>query len=340
MNLDPTAAERKKDHIELAFQAQVASGALDGRFFYEPMLAPHPSAGSFPTTDFLGKKMRLPIWVSSMTGGTELARRINQNLAQAVGEFGLGMGLGSCRQLLFSDDFFGDFDVRNLLGDQPFFANLGVAQVEQLLEKNEIWRVEKMLEKLRADGLIIHVNPLQEAMQPEGDAFKWPPIETIRLFLAKTQGKIAVIVKEVGQGFGPASLAELLKLPLAAIDFAAAGGTNFSKLELLRAEPERKNVFEKMTAVGHSALEMLAFLEAEKEKLGDHCLVKNVIVSGGVADFLDGFFYVKKAHIPAVYGQASKLLLHAQGDYEQLKKYIEAQKRGLELAEAFLRPVF
>ena len=93
---------RKKDHIDLAFQSRTMSGELDRRFNYEPLMARHPSK-DLPVLPMLGKQMRAPIWVSSMTGGTELAGKINRNLARVCHEFGLGMGLGSCRPLLESD---------------------------------------------------------------------------------------------------------------------------------------------------------------------------------------------------------------------------------------------
>lgn len=201
---DPTAAERKKDHIELAFKSRIAAEGLDPRFYYEPLLAPHPTSGSLPPVSFLGKTLRLPIWVSSMTGGTAMARIINHNLAKACGAFGMGMGLGSCRQLLYSDEYLPDFDVRDLMGSEvPLFANLGVAQIEQLMENQELERIPILLKKLRADGLIIHVNPLQEALQPEGDVFRLSPLEVIKTVLNTFDALI--IVKEVGQGMGPES---------------------------------------------------------------------------------------------------------------------------------------
>lgn len=332
---DPTAVSRKKDHIELAFKSRVEAGELDGRFYYEPLLAAHPAPGSLAPFSFLGKTLRAPMWVSSMTGGTALANVINHNLARACAEFGLGMGLGSCRQLLYSDEFLPDFDVRDAIGpDLPLFANLGVAQIEQLIEKKETERIPALLQKLRADGLIVHVNPLQEAMQPEGDVFKRPPVEIIEELLQLFDLKL--IVKEVGQGFGPESLRALLQMPIEAIEFAAAGGTNFAKLELLRSDPVKQMIFEKIAAVGHSAEEMLGFVNQIKTELGERCKVQHLIISGGVRDFLDGYFLVKKSAIPAVYGQASGFLRHARGEYAELQTFVQAQVRGLELAQAFL----
>ena len=332
---DPTAESRKKDHIDLAFKSQVLRGELDSRFYYEPLLAAHPKAGSLPEFKFLGKNFRVPLWVSSMTGGTALANAINKNLARACAEFGMGMGLGSCRQLLFSDEFLGDFAVRKHIGDQPLFANLGIAQLENLIAENGLWRIKEMLKKLEADGLIVHVNPLQEAMQPEGDVFKKSPIETINTLLDKLDNPL--IVKEVGQGFGPESLRSLLQLPLAAIEFAAAGGTNFAKLELLRDLPEKQAIFKGIAAVGHSAEEMVFWVNQLLAELGEKVKAHHLIISGGVQDFLDGYYLTQRSAMPAVYGQASAFLRHAQGDYDSLQTHVQAQVRGLELANAFLR---
>ena len=331
---DPTAADRKRDHIELAFKSQVPN--LDRRFSYEPLFAAHPERGTLKPFDFLGKTVKTPMWVSSMTGGTALARTINRNLATAAAEFGFGMGLGSCRQLLYSDETFEDFNVRPILGDGvPLFANLGIAQLELLIDRNETFLIRKMVEKLHADGLIIHINPMQEWLQPEGDRFKRAPLQTIETLLQTLD--CPLIVKEVGQGFGKETLKKLFELPLAAIDFAAAGGTSFSMLELLRGSDFRKDTFGGLAAIGHSAVEMVGFTNEIMEELGDRRRCGQVIVSGGIQDFLDGFYCVKKLPIPAVYGQASAFLKHAQGDYATLRTFVDAQIQGLELAEAFLK---
>ena len=331
---DPTATDRKRDHIDLAFRSQIV--ALDSRFSYEPLFSAHPPQGSLKPFEFLGKTLKTPMWVSSMTGGTEKARTINANLARAAGDFGFGMGLGSCRQLLYSDEHFQDFNIRSLLGDaQPFFANLGIAQLELLIDRKELHLIDKMIDKLRADGLIIHVNPMQEWLQPEGNRFKRAPLETIETILQHVDYQ--VIVKEVGQGFGYESLKALFQLPLAAIDFAAAGGTSFSKLELLRGSDFQQEVYGGLSHIGHSAVEMVAFTNKIVAELGDKRRCPQVIVSGGIKDFLDGFYAIKTLSISSIYGQASTFLKYAQNDYETLHTYIASQIRGLELAEAFLK---
>ncbi len=352
---DPTAASRKEDHIELAFRSQVDAMALDGRFYYEPLLAAHPVPGSLPAVAFGEKQMKAPLWVSSMTGGTEKAYTINQNLARACNEFGLGMGLGSCRPLLSGRERLKDFDIRPITGDEvPLYANLGVAQIQELFDAGREQEMRQMCDLLRADGLIIHVNPLQEAMQPEGDVFTESPLATVKATLAALPG-LPIIVKEVGQGMGPQSLAQLLRMPLLAIDTAANGGTNFSKLELLRSDDARREAFTPIVNVGHSAAEMVGWVndimekersQAPKEPLREaevasaQVQCKHLIISGGLRTFLDGYYLTEKSKLPAIYGQASAFLKYARGDYATLQRYVAAQIRGLELAKAYLRPRF
>lgn len=336
INADPGAETRKSDHIELAFASQVDAIQLDPRFSYEPILAAHPSQ-NLPQISFAGKVLRTPIWVSSMTGGTEKATIINANLARACQEFGMGMGLGSCRQLLDSNERLRDFDFRDIIGEnQPFYANLGIAQVEQLIRKKETDKILSLLEKLRADGLFLHVNPLQEWLQPEGDKIQKPPLETIQELLETTE--INIIVKEVGQGMGKQSLKALLSLPLQAIEFAAHGGTNFSKLELLRSTPEKQLIYQSIAKIGHSATQMVAFVnELLEEMPASEVQCQQFIISGGIKNFLDGHYVLEKINGKAVYGQASGLLKYAEGDYEQLQQFLISQIEGLKLAKAFFK---
>ncbi len=324
---------RKSHHIDLAFQSQVMN--VDGRFLYEPLLSAHPDAPLKPFS-FLNKTMRSPIWISSMTGGTAKANLINHNLAKACNEFGLGMGLGSCRIILNDDTYLKDFDLRDTIGEaQPFYANLGIAQLEELIQHQQLYKVDELIKKLRADGLIIHVNPMQEWLQPEGDRFKHPPLETIKRVI--DHANYPIIVKEVGQGMGYHSLKELFQLPIQAIDFGAHGGTNFAMLELLRSTPEYKDIFLPLAHVGHNAEEMVLFSNAILNELSSGALCSQVIISGGVKNFLDGYYFTQKINTPAVYGQASAMLTYAQHDYEGLHNYIASQIKGLELANAFLK---
>lgn len=326
--------DRKKDHINLALDSQTLKDEIDRRFWYEPLLSPHPTQLT-PFT-FLGKQFRAPLWVSSMTGGTQLAGKINSNLARACKEFGFGMGLGSCRIILRDNSHFADFDMRPLIGDDlPLYANLGIAQLEELVTSNQCHVANDLVKRLRADGLIIHVNPLQEWFQPEGDRLQHAPLYTIQKFLEKAE--FPVIVKEVGQGMGPQSLLQLMKLPLAAVEFASFGGTNFARMEMKRnPDADAASLFSPLTTVGVDAGDMLDAVNSLTGIKKD-ILCKEVIVSGGIKSFLDGFYYVRKSKLPAVYGQASSFLKFAREDYSSLQQYIQNQIKGLEMAYAYLQ---
>ncbi|MFT6334469.1 MAG: isopentenyl-diphosphate delta-isomerase [Halioglobus sp.] len=332
---DPTAESRKKDHIDLAFRSQVGHDLLDNRFYYEPILNGHPTEDTDISIQLLGKKFQTPIWVSSMTGGTELAKSINTNLAKACGEYGMGMGLGSCRSLLESDARIQDFDMRPLMNDQPLYANLGIAQIGELFASGKVNLILELVRKLQADGLIIHINPLQEWLQPEGDIYHESPLDLIKRTI-DLDDTLKIIVKEVGQGMGPKSLKALYELPIQAVDFAAGGGTNFAKLELHRASEEQKGRYTGLAQVGHSASEMVGLVNGLSDLYGDNFLCDETIISGGVVDYLDGYHLTQKLSGAAVYGQASGFLKHAMGEYETLQQHIESQIKGLQMAHQFL----
>ncbi len=332
MSKDPTAEQRKKDHIQLAFQSIVEG--QDPRFYYEPILSGFPKDDKAERLDFCGKQLQHPLWISSMTGGTEYAGKINKTLAQACHAFGLGMGLGSCRQLLESDSMLKDFAVRDHMPNSPLIANLGIAQMQELEDQKALDKVNSLVDKLDADGLFIHINPLQEWTQPEGDRYYRPPIETIQHCLDVFD--FPILVKEVGQGMGPASLRALLHMPLEAIELGAHGGTNFSLLELLRGNEVRKNSLKPVVSLGHSAKEMTHLINAITQEKPDNIKTKRVIISGGVKHFLDGYYFMELCRMPAMYAQASPMLKHALEGYDALEEYIRLQLEGLKMSNAFL----
>ncbi len=326
LSLSAELAGRKEAHIDLAARAQTGVSDVDGRFNYEPLFFTHPDPETTWPVKFLGHNLEAPIWISSMTGGTEFAKKINHNLAWLCGKYKLGMGLGSCRSLLHSDDTLDDFNVRSSLGDQPFFANLGMAQVEELVVQNKIDTIHEVVRKLEATGLIIHLNPLQEWFQPEGDRYTISPLETLKRFLDHCS--YPVIVKEVGQGLGPRSLKALLELPLKGIEFGAFGGTNFSLLENMRSQ---KNLIkEPFIQVGHTAHEMVSFLNA----LPVHG--QEFIISGGIKNVLDGFELKSTLKAPCVIGMAAAFLTPAIEGQETLEKYFLSLRESLLVARGIL----
>lgn len=332
---DKLTETRKLDHIELALSAQTKRVEVDDRFYYEPLFSSHPGAEMDISVDFLGKKMKAPLWVSSMTGGVGPAKHINQNLARLCREFQIGMGLGSCRVLLGSSSNFEDFNLRPIMGPElPLYANLGIAQIEQLLESRNEKKISDLVHKLDADGLIVHINPLQEWFQPEGDKLKFSPIDTLTRLCSRITTKI--IVKEVGQGLGPKSLKALLDLPIHAIELAAFGGTNFSKLELLRNKKGSQHGIgdEAFLKVGHTAPEMVYFLNSLLKSNPEY-QKKQIIISGGVLNILDGFYLRENLKFTSVIGQAKSFLAQAE-NYELLRHFTEGQVNGLKMAKAFL----
>lgn len=327
-------SQRKTDHINMAAQSKPDSQQPDERFYYEPLLDTHPT-GTTPVS-FLGKEMQFPLWISSMTGGSAEANKINHLLAEGCAEFGLGMGLGSCRTLLKSDEYFDDFNLRSIIGDAlPFFANLGIAQLEQMMANGEADRIHELVNKLRADGLFIHVNPTQEWLQPEGDLFQRPPIETIAELIEKVNGQYKLLVKEVGQGIGPESLEELLKLNIDGIEFGAFGGTNFATIEIMRNRGGHAKYMTTLANIGHNANQMVEMINEITMDHPVHC--KQLIVSGGIKNFLDGYYLTQKASLPAVYGMAGEALRHALTSKEDLFDFLKAEQEGFTYASAFLR---
>jgi isopentenyl-diphosphate Delta-isomerase len=326
--------DRKNDHLDLALSSQADILMADKRFSYEPLFGSF-SKGKIDPFKFLGKTMKNPIWISSMTGGATHARKINLNLARACREFGLGMGLGSCRILLEDETHLSDFDMRDEIGnDLPFYANIGIAQLERMVRDKEEDRISRLVEKLRADGVIIHINPIQEWLQKDGDVLMKSPLETIEKFLSSS--KLKVIVKEVGQGMGPESIRQLLELPVEALELAAFGGTNFAKVELKRNASSLKELYDPLSRIGHTAEEMIGIINRQaNSSVKTGC--RQIIISGGIRSFLDGYYLMSKCRFSSVYGQASGFLRYALGSYEELQRYISGQINGLIFARSFLK---
>ncbi len=334
--------DRKLDHLELTSRAQMDSTLRDDRFYYEPLF------GSFQNlsfkTEFLGKTLDYPLWISSMTGGTQKAFVINEKLAQVTCEFQLGMGLGSLRPLLTNLERLKDFDFRDVTGEErPLLGNLGIVQIDELIKNKSLDKIESLVKLLRLDGIFIHLNPLQELNQPEGDFLSRSAAEILEEF-CKTKPSYKVMVKEVGQGIGPKSLRFLLSLPIDGIEFAAFGGTNFAKLESLRSES--KNPYAEFSSVGVSAEQMIVHLsQLLKNNEPERFTCKNFILSGGVKNFLDGYYLMeffkkelgsKASQVNLVYGQAKAMLDQAELGNDVLQSYVRGQVQGLNMAKQFL----
>ncbi|MCC6956516.1 MAG: type 2 isopentenyl-diphosphate Delta-isomerase, partial [Anaerolineales bacterium] len=227
---------RKSDHIRINLEEDVRSGLTTGleRYRFRHRALPELDLDSVSLSqELFGRRLEAPILISSMTGGTQEAAAINQRLAQAAQQTGVAMGVGSQRAAIEQPEIAYTFQVRRDAPDVLLFANLGAVQLNYGYGLDECRRAVDMIE---ADALILHLNALQEAVQPEGDTrFKGLArrIEGVCKALP-----VPVIAKEVGWGFSEGDIRLLAEAGVAAIDVAGAGGTSWSQVEMHRAQTE------------------------------------------------------------------------------------------------------
>jgi isopentenyl-diphosphate delta-isomerase len=181
-------------------------------------------------TTFLGKQLLAPLLISSMTGGTEEAGIINQRLASVAQHYKIAMGVGSQRVVVEKPQVASTFAVRSRAPDILLFANLGAVQLNYDYGLDECLRLVDLLE---ADALILHLNPLQECIQPKGDTNFKGLLDKINHLCNKLQ--LPVIAKEVGNGISATMAEKLIAAGVTAIDVAGAGGTSWAKVESERA---------------------------------------------------------------------------------------------------------
>jgi isopentenyl-diphosphate delta-isomerase len=227
-------SSRKSDHIRISLEQDVDSalttGLEDYRFVHRAL--PELDLDEIDMSqELFGRSIQAPILISSMTGGTEEAGKINRVLAEAAEACGIAMGVGSQRAAIEHSELIPTFQIRSYAPHALLFANLGAVQLNYGYTIDECRRAVDML---AADALYLHFNALQEAVQPEGDtrfAGLAARVETICKQLA-----VPVIAKEVGWGFSKPDVRLLRDAGVAAIDVAGAGGTSWSQVEMHRAK--------------------------------------------------------------------------------------------------------
>lgn len=227
---------RKQDHIDINLredvQSLLASGFDDYHFDHNAL--PEIALETISTDcSFLGKNVKAPILISSMTGGTKEGLRINSNLAEAAQSRGIALALGSGRAGLDSEEAALTFKLRKWAPTSPIYANLGAIQLNYGCGVDECKRVVEMAE---ADALILHLNTLQEALQPEGQT-NFAGLEKKIEAVCKSIG-VPVIAKEVGWGINAKTAARLVNAGVRGIDVAGAGGTSWSEVEKHRNSSE------------------------------------------------------------------------------------------------------
>jgi isopentenyl-diphosphate delta-isomerase len=227
--------DRKAEHIRLALEdrMQLAARAFD-RYAFEHEALPDLDFDSIDVSvEFLGKRMRAPLLLSCMTGGTEIAARINRNLAQAAESRGVALGVGSQRKAIEDPSKADTFRVRDIAPTIPLLANLGAVQLNYGYSAAECLQAVSMI---GADALALHLNPLQEAIQPEGQrrfAGLLPKIAAVVRDLP-----VPVIVKEVGSGISEATGRRLVEVGVTILDTAGVGGTSWARIEAQRADDQ------------------------------------------------------------------------------------------------------
>ena len=226
-------SSRKADHIRINLDEDVRSGLTSGLENYHFVHQALPELNLIDIDlglSLFGRRMKAPILISSMTGGTELARKINVILAEAAQETGIAMGLGSQRAAIENPDLADTFKVRHIAPDILLFANLGAVQLNYGYGVEEC---QNAVDMIAADALILHLNPLQEAVQPEGDTHFSGLVNKIEALCKALP--VPVIVKEVGWGFSERTARMLASAGVSAIDLAGAGGTSWTQVEMYRA---------------------------------------------------------------------------------------------------------
>ncbi|MBE9019302.1 type 2 isopentenyl-diphosphate Delta-isomerase [Chroococcidiopsidales cyanobacterium LEGE 13417] len=234
-NLPAATESRKADHLRICIeqdvQCQSVTNGLE-RYRFTHTCLPELNRGDIDlTTTFIGKKLGAPLLISSMTGGTEQAGIINRRLAEVAQHYKIAMGVGSQRVAVEKPQVADTFAVRSLAPDIPLFANLGAVQLNYEYGLEQCLRVVDILE---ADALILHLNPLQECIQPRGDVNFCGLLDKIEKLCTKLP--VPAIAKEVGNGISGDMAQKLINAGIAAIDVAGAGGTSWAKVESERAE--------------------------------------------------------------------------------------------------------
>jgi isopentenyl-diphosphate delta-isomerase len=225
-----SGAARKAEHLRIAAETGVEHTVGTGleRVRLRHRALPERDLASVSLeTPLLGARLAAPLVVSAMTGGTVEAGEVNRRLARAAAEAGIGLVLGSGRRLLDDPSLLRTYRPDEAERPPLLLANLGGAQ---LREADGPQQAEQLLELLDADGLSVHLNPLQEAVQPEGQ----PDFSGVLAGIAACVERLAprpVVVKEVGFGLEPADVAALRDAGVAAVDVAGAGGTNWALIE-------------------------------------------------------------------------------------------------------------
>jgi isopentenyl-diphosphate delta-isomerase len=320
---DSNHSLRKAEHLNINLNHDVQSREVTTGFehyYFIHQALPELDARTIDIcTSLLGKHLKAPIMISAMTGGTSEAQRINENLARAAQAAGVGMGVGSQRAALDDPKLTRSYQVRHLAPDILLFANLGAVQLNYGYGVDHCRRAVEMIE---ADALVLHLNPLQEALQPGGNTDFSDLLSKIQQVCRELT--VPVLVKEVGWGMSESVARRLCQAGVAGIDVAGAGGTVWSEVERLRAGSKlAHNLTNAFASWGIPTAESIKMVRRGAPGL-------LLIASGGIRNGLDA---AKAIALGAdAVGLAAPLLKVAYLSSEAVSEALEELAQGLRLA--------
>jgi isopentenyl-diphosphate delta-isomerase len=319
---ESSISSRKNEHININLREDVSSNVSTGlelfRFAHNAL--PELDFAAINTSQtLLGKEVRLPILISSMTGGTSRAGEINQRLATAAEKFGLAMGVGSQRAAIDHPEVADTFMVRKYAPSILLFANLGAVQLNYGYGLKEC---KSAVDMIGADALILHLNPLQEAIQTQGNTDFSGLLKKIEAVCRTIN--CPVIVKEVGWGISLDLARKLAAVGVSGIDVSGAGGTSWSQVERYRLSDDKGiRVAEAFRGWGIPTSEALrSIVEAKVTPL--------VIASGGLQNGMD---LAKCLALGAnLAGMAGVFLKKADASVEELMEEVTVIERILRIS--------
>lgn len=314
---------RKEEHILINLEQDVqfpnlTTGLERYRFVHRAL--PELNLHDIDTTVTLfGKTLQSPIFISSMTGGTERAYQLNRTLAMVAQEAGLAMGVGSQRAAIENGDLADTFRLRDVAPDILLFANLGAVQLNY---KYGLDHCRRAVDMIQADALILHFNALQEAVQPEGDTNFAGLMDKVAMICRQLE--VPVIAKEVGWGFAPADVKLLVEAGVSAIDVAGSGGTSWSEVEYHRAPTAfHAQVARSFADWGIPTAEAIRYVKETAPAMP-------IFASGGLRDGIDA---AKSIALGATLtGMASPFLKAADQSYEAMLELVRIINTQLRVA--------
>lgn len=317
-------SRRKDDHLDIVLDTSRATSCAQAGFAriqFEHCALPELNLDDIDLrSSLLGKRLQAPLLISSMTGGAKRAVAINRHLAEAAQALGIAMGVGSQRVSLQADNHQGlTLELRRIAPDIALLSNIGAAQ---LLEADGLDLARRAVESLQADALIVHLNPLQEAVQGGGDRDWRGVTDAIGRVVAGVG--VPVIVKEVGAGLSVAVARALVEVGVQVIDVAGSGGTSWAAVEGERARhPADRAV---AMAFADWGIPTAISVASIRQALPDVTL----IASGGIRDGVDA---AKAIRLGAdLVGQAAGVLKDATLSTDAVIEHFEILIRQLRIA--------